>query len=148
MTDNIAKITKVVLWVLVALSMFFALMLFTNTSEEDVTWINNSLQFTKIILYIIIGLTIFFSLMIYVLTLIEKPRKALIKLIPFILLAIIFIIGLSLASDIPLHMPNYDGDANTPLQNKWTGVGLIMMYIILGLAVLSIIVTSIARIFK
>jgi amino acid transporter len=148
MTDNIAKITKVVLWVLIALSLFFALMLFTNASEEDVTWISNALTFTQVILYITAGITVLFSLYLFTMIMIEKPRKSLVKLIPFVLLAVVFIVAISMASDVPLDMPNYEGDANTPVQNKWSGAGLIMMYIILGLAILSIIYVSIARLFK
>ena len=89
MTDNIAKITKVILWVLVALSMFFALMLFTNSSEEDITWINNSLHYTKILLIAIAGITVLFGLYLFVMILIEKPKKALVKLIPIVLLVIV-----------------------------------------------------------
>ena len=148
MTDNIAKITKIILWVLIALSLFFALMLFINTTEEDTTWISNALSFTKIVLYLTIAATVISSLYIFVMIFLAKPKKALIKLIPIVLLGVILLFAYIKASDIPLDMPNYDGDANVPVQVKWSGTGLIMMYVFLGLAVLSIIYVEIARLFR
>lgn len=148
MTDNIAKITKVLLWVLIALSIFFALMLFMNTSEGDTTWIENSLTFTEILLYLTAGSAVLASLYIFTMRLIAKPKRALISLIPIVLTLIIFIIAKSQASDAILDMPNYDGDANVPVQLKWSGTGIIMTYVLLGLAVASIIFAEVSRLFK
>ncbi len=148
MTDNIAKITKVLLWVLIALSIFFALMLFMNTTEEDTAWIANSLTFTEILLYLTAGAAVLASLYIFAMKLIAKPKRALISLIPIILVVIIFIIAKSQASDAILDMPNYTGDANVPGQLKWSGTGLIMMYVLLGLAFVSIIYAEVSRFFK
>ena len=148
MNDNIAKITKVILWVLIALSLFFALMLFINTSAEDTTWITNGLSFTYILLILTAGAAVLATLYIFTMKFLAKPKRALISLIPIILLGVVFIIAYIKASDVPLDMPNYEGDANVPVQVKWSGVGLIMMYIVFGLAVLSILYASIARLFK
>ena len=148
MTDNIAKITKIILWVLIALSLFFALMLFINTSETDTTWISNALTFTNILLYLTIGAAVISSLYIFVLVFIARPKKAIIKLIPIIILGGVLLFAYSISSDIPLDMPNYDGDANVPVQVKWSGTGLVMMYVFFGLAILSIIYVEIARLFK
>lgn len=148
MKDNIAKITKVLLWVLIALSIFFALMLFTNTTDEDTTWISNSLTFTEIILYLTAGAVVLASLYIFTMKLIAKPKRAMISLIPIVLVLIIFLIAKSQASDALLEMPNYDGDANVPSQLKWTGTGLIMMYVLLGLASVSIIYAEVSKLFK
>lgn len=148
MTDNIAKITKVILWVLIALSLFFALMLFINTTEENTTWISNALSYTTILLYLTIGVTIVFSLYIFVMIFLAKPKRALVKLIPIVLLGAILLFAYLRASDVPLDMPNYEGDANVPVQVKWSGTGLIMMYIFLGLAVVSILYVEISRLFK
>jgi len=148
MTDNIAKITKILLWVLIALSVFFALMLFTNTTEENTTWVGNSLTFTEILLYLTAGAAVVASLYIFTMKLIAKPKRALISLIPILLLLVIFIIAKSQASDAILDMPTYDGDANVPSQLKWSGTGLIIMYVLLGLAVVSIIYAEVSRFFK
>jgi len=148
MTDNIAKITKVLLWVLIALSLFFALMLFTNSSETETTWIQNTLTFTYILLFLTAGVSVLAALYIFVMKFMHNPKRALITLIPIVLLGVILIIAYSSASDAILNMPNYDGLDNTAGNLKWSGTGLIMTYILSGVAVLAIIVSEIVRIFK
>jgi len=148
MTDNIAKITKVILWVLIALSLFFALMLFLNASEENTTWISNGLQFTTILLYLTIGAAVVSSLYIFAMIFMARPKKALVKLIPIVLLGVILLIAYSQATDIPLDMPNYDGEDNVPGPLKWSGAGLYTTYALFGLAILSILYVEISRLFK
>jgi len=148
MTDNIAKITKVLLWVLIALSLFFALMLFINTSETETTWIQHSLTYTYVLLFATAGATILAALYIFVMKLMHNPKRAMFTLIPIVLLGVILLISYSSASDEILNMPNYDGLDNTVSNLKWSGAGLIMTYILLGFAVLAIVGSEIARIFK
>jgi len=148
MTDNIAKITKILLWVLIALSLFFALMLFVNTSSTETTWIQNGLTFTYVLLFIAAGATVLASLYIFVMKFLAKPKKALVSLIPIILIGVVLLIAYLTASDAILDMPNYDGDANVPTQLKWSGVGLIMTYVLLGLTVVAILVSEIVKFFK
>lgn len=148
MTDNIAKITKVLLWVLIALSLFFALMLFINTSETDTAWIQHALSFTYVLLFLTAGVTVLAALYIFVMKFMHNPKRALFTLIPIVLVGVILLISYSSASDEILNMPNYEGLDNTASNLKWSGTGLIMTYILLGFAVLSIIGSEIARIFK
>ncbi len=148
MKDNIAKITKVLLWVLIALSLFFALMLFINTTVENTKWITNALTYTYVLLFVTIGATVLASLYIFVMKLIAKPKKALVSLLPIILLLIVFLIARSLASDEVLYMPNYEGTSNVPTQLKWSGIGLIMMYVFLGLGFIAILFSGVKRIFR
>lgn len=148
MTDNIAKITKVLLWVLIALSLFFALMLFINTSGTETSWIQNSLVFTYVLLGIAAASAILFSLYIFVMKLLAKPKKAIVTLIPIALIGLILLISYSSASSELLDMPNYDGVDNVPGQLKWSGAGLIMSYVLLGLAVIAILVSSVMKFFK
>ena len=148
MTDNIAKYTKLLLWVLIALSAFYILMLFVNTTEEDTKWVTNSLTYTEVLLYISVGAVILFSLFNFVLKLISQPKKALVSVISIVLLLVIVFIAYSYASDEVLNMPTYDGPDNVPGTLKWSGAGLITAYILLGLAVLSILYVEIAKLFK
>lgn len=148
MTDNIAKITKVILWVLIALSMFFALMLFLNASETETTWITNGLNYTIILLIATAAVAVIFSLWIFAMIFMARPKKALVKLIPIVLLGVILLIAYTRASDIPLDMPNYEGEDNVAGPLKWSGAGLIMTYVLIGLAVLSILYAEISRLFK
>ncbi len=148
MTDNIAKYTKLLLWVLIALSAFYILMLFVNTTEEDTKWVTNSLTYTEVLLYISVGAVVLFSLFNFVLKLISQPKKAIISIVSIVLLLIIVFVAYSSASDEVLNMPTYDGPDNVPGTLKWSGAGLITAYILLALAVLSIIYVEIAKLFK
>ena len=148
MTDNIAKITKILLWVLIALSLFYAIMLFVNTTEQDTKWIVNSLTYTEILLYIAVGAVVIFSLFNFVLNLMSRPKKALLSLIPIVLLGVVFLFAYSSASNEVLHMPTYEGTDNVPGILKWSGAGLITAYVLFGLAVLSILYAEIAKLFK
>jgi len=148
MTDNIAKITKILLWVLIALSLFYAIMLFVNTTEQDTKWIVNSLTYTEILLYISVGAVVIFSLFNFVLNLMSQPKKALLSLIPIVLLGVVFLFAYSSASNEVLHMPTYKGTDNVPGILKWSGAGLITAYVFFGLAVLSILYAEIAKLFK
>ncbi len=148
MNDNIAKYTKILLWVLFALSAFFSLMLFIDTSETETGWIDKTLVFSKILLYVAAAATILSFIYHFTVKLIEHPKKAMISIISFVLIAIILMVSFIAASDEILNMPNYKGEDNIPEVIKWTGTGFIMMYILLGIAVLSIIYVEISRLFK
>ncbi|NPA68132.1 MAG: hypothetical protein GXO50_05945 [Chlorobi bacterium] len=148
MTDNIAKITKILLWVLIALSMFYAIMLFVNTTEQDTKWIENALTFTTVLLVIAVASVIIFSIVNFILNLMSNPKKALLSLIPIIVLGGVFLFAYSAASDEVLYMPTYEGSDNVPGVLKWSGAGLITAYIFFGLAVLSILYVEIAKFFK
>ncbi|MCF6184366.1 MAG: hypothetical protein L3J56_07025 [Bacteroidales bacterium] len=148
MTDNIAKITKILLWVLIALSLFYAIMLFVNASADNPKWIVNSLTYTEVLLYIAVGAVVLFSLFNFILNLIARPKKALLSLIPIVILGVVFLIAYSYASDKVLYMPTYEGTDNVPGILKWSGAGLITAYIFFGLAILSILYAEIAKLFK
>lgn len=148
MTDNIAKITKILLWVLIALSLFYAIMLFVNTTETDTKWIVNSLTYSEVLLYIAAGAVVIFSIFNFVLNLMSQPKKALLSLIPIVILGIVFFFAYSSASDEVLYMPTYEGTGNVPGVLKWSGAGLLTAYIIFGLAVVSILYVEIAKLFK
>jgi len=148
MTDNIAKITKILLWVLIALSIFYAIMLFINASAENPKWIVNSLTYTEILLYIAAGAVVIFSIFNFVLNLMSQPKKALLSLIPIVILGGVFLLSYSYASNEVLNMPTYDGPDNVPGTLKWSGAGLITAYVFFGLAILSILYVEIAKLFK
>ena len=148
MSDTIGKITKILLWVLIALSLFYALMLFINTTVEDTKWVSNALAFMYVILILAAGAVVLFSLINFFLRLTAQPKKALLSLIPIVILAIIVFLTYSNSSSEILDMPNYEGEDNTPTNVQWGGAGLLTTYILLGLAVLSILYAEVARLFK
>ncbi len=148
MTDKIAKITKILLWVLIALSAFYGVMLFINASEESQKWIANSLTYTGVLLFIAAASVIVFSIVNFILNLLSTPKKALRSLIPLVVLGLVFLFAYSSASDAVLNMPTYEGQDNVPDILKWSGAGLITAYIFFGLAIASILFVEIAKLFK
>jgi len=146
MTDKIAKLTKILLWILIALSAFFGLMLFLNLNDSN--WIDNALIFAEVILFITIGTAIFSSLFVFTMRLIEKPKQTFKSIITIVILSVILLLAFTLSPNEALNMPNYDGTDNVPKIVKWTGTGIIVMYILLSLAILSIIFVEIRRFFK
>jgi hypothetical protein len=148
MTDNIAKVTKILLWVLIALSVFYAIMLFVNASAENPKWIVNSLTYTEVLLFIAAGAVILFSIINFILNLMSNPKKALLSLTPIVVLVAVFLFSYSNASDEVLYMPTYEGTDNVPGILKWSGAGLITAYVFFGLAIASILYVEIAKLFK
>jgi flagellar biosynthesis protein FlhB len=80
--------------------------------------------------------------------LIAKPKKAFKSIVFIIVLCFILLFAYAASSDELLNMPNYEGQDNTQGVIKWTGTGIIMMYILLGLAVISIVYYEISRFIK
>ncbi len=148
MTDNIAKITKILLWVLIALSAFFALMLFLNTNETDTIWVDNALTYAEIILVVSICAAVLSVLYIFIMKLKARPKKALISIIPIVILIMIVLFAYASSSDQVLTMPTYEGPDNVPETVKKTGAGIIVMYALIGLAIASIVFVEISKLLK
>ncbi|MFO8234263.1 MAG: hypothetical protein R6U04_02490 [Bacteroidales bacterium] len=75
------------------------------------------------------------------------PKKARGSLVGIVILAILVLIGYGLASSDPLTFAKANPN-NVPQTLKQVGTGLITMYILLGLGILSIIFTELSKTFK
>ena len=181
MTDNISKITKILLLVLFVISILFAVKFYMGASLEDVdakelsrieevadndgmlsstdslteeriaaiNWLGYFLKFSYIIGILAAIFAVGFSIWNFALKFMDSPKKGLMALIPIILVLIVVFIAYSNASSDLLTMPSqYDGTDNVPNILKWTGTGMITMYIFFALAVGSIIYVEIAKAFK
>ena len=62
--------------------------------------------------------------------------------------AVIIVISYLVADDTILNMPHYTGGGNVPRTLKLVDTGMFTAYILLGLAVLAILWSSISRVFK
>ena len=113
-----------------------------NTEEPRVT---NIILNWGYILIIIAGILALAFPVIYA---IMRPQN--LKRIGMIVVfaAVIVVIAYLLASDEVLKIPAYSGTDNVPSVLKKVGTGLISMYILLGLAVLTIVYTEISKYFK
>ncbi|MEA2041991.1 MAG: hypothetical protein U9N85_05500 [Bacteroidota bacterium] len=152
MRDNLGKITRVLLWVMFAITALFIVFYFMNLDviEQgiDTTWVSRVLRFSYVLVLIAVAGVVIAALFNFGRRLIHEPKQALISLIPLVLLVVVIFIASFMASDEIMQIQSYDGPDNIPSTQKAVGTGLITMYLLLGLAVLSIIGTAIAQLFK
>jgi hypothetical protein len=148
-----AKITTIMLWVILGISLFLVISLLANidanqTDANMASWINANFYWT----YILFGIDIGASLILeFANTLSDKKagKNALIAI-----LFMVVVVGLAYLfadSEIPrfygVEKFVEDGTVNTNI-SKWIGTGLIATYILSGLAMVGILWSSISSIFK
>lgn len=148
-----AKITTIMLWVILGISLFLIISLLSNldanTSDAGMsTWISANLSWSYVLLFIA---TIAAILLEFANTISDK------KATKSALIALGFLGGVILISYIfaDSEMPKFfgaqkfiDDGTVTPTVLKWIGTGLIASYILSAISVVAIIWSSISRIFK
>lgn len=148
-----AKVTTIMLWVILAISVFLTISLLSNldpnTSDPGMLrWINANLIWS----YILLGISIVSALVLeFINTISDKQatKSALIAL--GFLGSVILISYLFSTSEIPhfYGSEKFVADGTlTPTVSKWIGTGLIATYILSGLALIVIVWSSISRVFK
>lgn len=152
MSTLYSKIISIVLWVLMGISIILLVLFYfgkvvpgtedTNLHEPVIT------QTFLVWAYILGGLTAGLALIFPIINVIQNPKSAKKGLFVILGIAVLIFIAYSLASDQVLNIPGYDGKDNVAKTLRFTGTGLITMYILAGLAVLSIIYSEIAKYFK
>ena len=138
MTEKLAKILQIFLYVLMGLSALIIVLFYAEVSSVDVI-----IYWAYILLILTIAISIISPIIYYIL----NPGKAKTVITGIIIFAILFVIAYLLASG------NIEGDIYkkyviTEASSKFIGAMLITTYIIGGLAILSIIYASIAKFFK
>lgn len=152
MSTLYSKIISIVLWVLMGISIILLVLFYfgkvvpgtedTNLHEPVIT------QTFLVWAYILGGITAGLALIFPIINVILNPKSAKKGLFVILGVVVLIFIAYSLASDHVLNIPGYDGKDNVTKTLKFTGTGLITMYILAGLAVLSIIYSEIAKYFK
>lgn len=151
--NKVGKIVTILLWVLIIVSAVLIVSLMVNISENEAdptmgSWINSNLIWAYILMVICAGIAILAGLF-HMITDIHAAKKGLISLV---FLGAVFVVAYLLSSDaIPqfIGVQKFINDGTlTPQVAKLVDTGLYAMYILLGLAILSIVFSSINRIFK
>ncbi len=120
-----------------------------EAKKAAINWLGYFFKFTYFVGFLAVAAVIGFSVLNFVLKLKDEPKKALLGIIPLLVLVLVLLIAYyGLASDKLLDMPNYKGDGNVPGTLLWTGTGIMVMYALFGFAILSIIYVEIAKAFK
>lgn len=150
--DKSGKIVTILLWVLILISAVLIVSLMANIgADTDPTmggWINTNLIWAYILLAAAAGIAIVFALY-HMITDIKAAKGGLIALV---FLGAVALISYLLSSDaIPqfVGVQRFINDGTlTPTVSKWIDTGLHATYILLGLAILSIVYSSVSRLFK
>jgi len=148
-----AKITTIMLWVFLGITIFLVISLLSNLNENASdsgmsAWINANLYWA----YALFGVAIAAALVLeFANTITDKKatRSALVAIL--FMVAVVGIAYMFSDSEIPKFygvekfIENGDLTANV---SKWIGTGLIATYILIALSVIGIIWSSISRVFK
>ncbi len=146
------KIITILLWVLLIISSVLVVSLMVNIGEDtDPTmgrWINSNIIWTYILIAFGAGIAIVFGLF----QMFTDKQAAKGGLIAFVFLGAVALVSyLFASSEIPqfIGVDKFinDGTLNESVA-KLVDAGLIATYILLGLAILSIALTSVTRLFK
>jgi hypothetical protein len=147
------KIVTILLWVLLIISAVLVISMMTNISENEAdptmgTWINTNLIWAYILMLIGAGVAILAGLF-HMATDLKAAKKGLISIV---FLGVIALVAYLLASD---QIPQFTGSQRfiqdgtlTSQVAKMIDAGLYATYILLALAVLSIMLAPVTRLFK
>jgi len=138
MKDNIANITRWILYVLIAIVALLGILFYTGNLTEDKfitvsTWL------------LILGVAVMIISPIY--TFLINPKNLVKLLVSIGLLVVVIVIGYSMAGNTftELQLETLKTDADT---SKLVGMGLYVTYILFGLTILAAIYASIVKVFK
>lgn len=151
--EKVGKIVTILLWVLLIVSAVLIVSMMVNISENEAdptmgSWINSNLVWSYILLAIGGGIAVFAALF-HMATDINAAKKGLISIV---FLGVVALVSYLLASDaIPqfVGVQRFINDGTlTPQVAKMVDTGLYATYILIGLAILSILFSSVTRLFK
>jgi hypothetical protein len=101
--------------------------------------------------FILVILTAAAAIIPSVIQMVTQPKNAVKSLISIAIIGVVILIAYSMSDGIPFtseQIPGYEGDGNVPSMIKLADTMLFSMYFLLAGAVISIIYTEIAKVFK
>jgi len=150
---KLSRLLTILMWVILAVSAVLIVSMMVNISENKADpvmggWINTNLVWSYILLAVGAGIALL-SGIFQMVSDIGAAKKGLISLVA---VAVLAVVAYSLASDV---MPQFIGvdrfiadGTLTPNIAKLVDTGLIATYLLFGLAIVSIVWSSISQIFK
>jgi len=152
MSEKITKLTSILLWVLMGLTVLFAILFYVGgvvpgtdgTRYEEPKITNSFIIFAYILLVVTLLVMIFFAVRNMVL----NPKGLKLALVALGLTAVLVALAALLADDTVLNLPHYKGSDNVPRTLFWTDVGLFVAYFLLAGAFLAIIYSVISKYFR
>ncbi len=149
MSDNLSKVLRIVLGLLVVVSVIFGLLLFLGPSVENGPYIEPVYTQSSLIwMYIVFAISAILVILFPIYGLILNPRAAVKALIS--IAGLILIVGICYAAE-ESELPKFIGVETfniSPTESKMIGGGLVSMYIFFFIAVLGLIVSEVISVFK
>lgn len=149
---NLTKITSWVLYVLMAVSIVVAVLFYADgTSEADSgtnQYVDLTLYWGYILVVVALAATVLLSIFNFVKNVVADPKSALGAIVP--ILGTVAVVGISyaLADGSQLYMPNYDGTGNSFGWLKFADTLFFTMYFLFGVAIVSVLASSVIKIFR
>lgn len=152
MSNLTSRIIQIILWVLMAVTIVFAFIFYfgnmvegtEGTRLEEPVITQTFLSWAYILFFAAAAITIIFS----VINIVINPKGIKKGIIALVGAVVIIIIAYLMADDTVLEMPYFTGKGNDPTTLKWVDTGMFTAYILVALAFLAIIWSSVSRIFK
>ncbi|HUS85769.1 MAG TPA: hypothetical protein VMW76_00900 [Bacteroidales bacterium] len=152
MSNLSSKILKILTWVLMGITVVFAIIFYfgsvkpdtVGTRLEEPVVTQSFLVWAYFLFFATAGITIIFSIINFII----NPKGTKIILIAFLAGAAVIVVAYLFADDTVLNMPFYDGKDNVPQTLKFVDTVMFTAYILAGLALLSILYSTISRVFK
>ena len=144
MTKKIEKISSIILWSSMAISIIvFCVFLWNSvfgSSEETISETTGMLLNWMYVLFGIVVVTALFFILKHIIDVLKnRPKSALKLVLPIIAFVFILLLSYILGNGNLLNMPQYEGDGNTYFWLKITDMWLYSIYFLLGLTILSIL---------
>ena len=152
MSNLTSRIIQIILWVLMAVTVVFAVIFYVGdvkegtagTRLEEPLITETFLTWAYILFFAAAGITVIFS----VINIILNPKGLKKGIIAFVIAAAVIVVAYLLADDTVLNLPHYQGTGNEPRTLKMVDTGLFTAYILIGIAFLAILWSSVSRMFK
>ncbi|MHC1730473.1 MAG: hypothetical protein AB9888_00350 [Bacteroidales bacterium] len=152
MSEKITKLSSILLWVLMGLTVLFAILFYVGgvvpgtegTRYEEPKVTNSFIVFAYILLAVTLLTLVFFALRNYY----QNPKGLKGVLIALGVVAVLIGLAALLADNTVLDLPHYKGSDNIPSTLFWTDIGLYVAYFLLAGAFLTIIYSVVSKYFK
>lgn len=152
MANSTSKILKYLTWVLMGITIIFALMFYlgdvkpetAGTRLEEPVITQSFLVWAAILFFATALITVVFSIINFIV----NPSGGKKTLVSLAFGVAIIIIAFLFADDTVLNMPYYDGKDNVPGMLKFADMMLFTSYILVVVAFLSIVGSAVSRLFR
>ncbi|MFO8020847.1 MAG: hypothetical protein R6U65_00165 [Perlabentimonas sp.] len=144
----IELLVKIFSWTLMGVSVIVALVYFFRISgaeaEQEIVVAEPYILWALILL----GLTAFLAILFPIINIVLNPKNAVKALLGLITIGVVFLIGYLGSDTTPIESAVSNPDFSDPAVLRFADTGIIATYILLGVAILSLIFTGIRSLIK